>query len=31
MLHLNKKLRDARLEQERTMLSWQIEAIDGDR
>ena len=29
MLDLNKKLQDARLEQERTMLSRQIEATDG--
>ena len=29
MLDLNKKLRDARLEQEKTMLSRQIEATDG--
>ena len=29
MLDLNKKLQDARLEQERTMLSRQIEAMDG--
>jgi hypothetical protein len=28
MLDLNKKLQDARLEQERTMLSRQIEAMD---
>ena len=29
MLDLNKKLQDARLEQEKTMLSRQIEATDG--
>ena len=29
MLNLNKKLQDARLEQEKTMLSRQIEATDG--
>ena len=29
MLDLNRKLQDARLEQERTMLSRQIEATDG--
>ena len=29
MLDLNKKLQDARLEQERTMLSRQIEALDA--
>jgi len=29
MLDLNKKLQEARLEQERTMLSRQIEATDG--
>jgi hypothetical protein len=29
MLDLNKKLQDARLEQERTMLSRQIEATDA--
>lgn len=29
MLDLNKKLQDARLEQERTLLSRQVEATDG--
>ncbi|MDO9035666.1 MAG: hypothetical protein Q7U51_10725 [Methanoregula sp.] len=29
MLDLNKKVKDARLEQEKTMLSRQIEATDG--
>ena len=29
MLNLNKKVKDARLEQERTLLSRQIEATDG--
>jgi hypothetical protein len=29
MLDLNKKLQDARLEQEKTMLSRQIEVTDG--
>jgi hypothetical protein len=29
MLDLNKKLQEARLEQEKTMLSRQIEATDG--
>jgi hypothetical protein len=29
MLDLNKKLQDARFEQERSMLSRQVEAMDG--